>query len=69
MNAFLFIYIIILFVVLSPGQFITLPSVNHSKLVINLTHAVIFSIIYHFTHKIIMNATKSDKEHIYSSTS
>jgi amino acid permease len=66
MNAIIFIYIIILFIVLTPGQFITLPKGNHSKLMVNLTHAIIFAIIYYFTHKIIWDATKKDKENIYS---
>jgi amino acid permease len=62
MNAFMFIYIIVLFVILTPGQFIILPSGNQSKLVVSLTHGFIFALVYYFTHKIIWNMTKSSKE-------
>ncbi len=62
MNYFIIIYAVILFFVLVPGQFLTLPSQTSEKYIISITHGVIFAIIYHFTHKIVWNATSSKDE-------
>jgi hypothetical protein len=43
------VYLIVLFVILIPGQFITLPSQESSKMTINIFHAIIFAAIFHFT--------------------
>jgi hypothetical protein len=53
MNVALLVYLIVLFVVLTPGQFITLPSATSSKLTVNAVHAVIFALIWNFTHAMI----------------
>lgn len=37
---------VLLFVLLSPGLFLTLPSSKESTLVVVLTHAAIFALIY-----------------------
>ena len=37
---------IILFIILSPGLLLTLPDTKSSKLVVVLTHAAIFGLVY-----------------------
>ena len=49
------IYIIALFFVLTPGTFLSLPS-GGSKTTIALTHAVVFGLVWHLTHKIVKKA-------------
>ena len=39
-----------LFFLLTPGVLLRLPS-GGSKLVVAATHAVVFALVYHFTHK------------------
>jgi len=51
MNLYMLIYIGVLFFVLTPGQFITFPQ-NSDQITLNVSHAIIFAIVYHFTHKI-----------------
>jgi hypothetical protein len=53
MNVTMLIYLIVLFGVLTPGQFLTLPSVNSSKMNVTLTHAVLFGLVWHLTHKMV----------------
>ena len=50
MNACMIAYIIILFVVLTPGVFVILPY-HGSKYMVALTHGLIFGLVWHFTHK------------------
>jgi hypothetical protein len=49
------LYIIALFFVLSPGVFLSLPS-GGSKTTIALTHAVVFGLVWHLTHKAVRKA-------------
>ena len=51
------IYIIALFFVLTPGVFLSLPS-GGSKTTVALTHAVVFGLVLHLTHKIVKKAEK-----------
>jgi hypothetical protein len=51
------LYIIALFFVLTPGIFLSLPP-GGSKTTIALTHAVVFGLVWHLTHKIVKNAEK-----------
>ncbi len=53
------IYIIGLFFVMVPKQFITLPSLESTPTTINLTHAAIFGLVYWLTHKMIWNASNA----------
>jgi len=50
MNILLFLYIVLLFVALTPSVLITLPP-KSSKLVVALTHGAIFGGIWWLTHK------------------
>jgi hypothetical protein len=54
MNWLLTIYIFILFFILTPGILVRIPT-NGGKVPIALTHALLFALIWHFTHKIIWN--------------
>ena len=50
-------YMFILFVVLTPGVLVNLPP-GGSKYVVLATHAVIFTAVWHFTHKALQRATE-----------
>jgi hypothetical protein len=47
-------FIVLLFVVLTPGLYVTYPS-NGSKFVVALSHAIAFALILYFTHTIVRN--------------
>ena len=49
LNLPMLIYIVILFYVLTPGIFVSLPA-RCSKMCVAATHAVIFAVVYHFTY-------------------
>jgi len=49
-NLFMVVYTAVLFYVLTPGILLTLPS-RSSKMVVAATHAVVFALVYKFTHK------------------
>jgi len=57
MNAWVLLYIAVLFFVLSPGILLSLPS-GGSKTTVAAVHALVFALVFHFTHKIVWNATK-----------
>jgi hypothetical protein len=48
----------LLFVVLTPGILLTLPSKASGKIVIALVHGLIFALIYHLTHKAVRAWTR-----------
>jgi hypothetical protein len=56
MNVAMLLYVIVLFVVLTPGQFLTLPSASSPKLTVTIVHALAFAAIFHFTHNMAMKA-------------
>ena len=49
----------LLFVVLTPGILLTLPSKASSKLVIAIVHGVIFALVYHFIHTAVCEWTRN----------
>ena len=49
------LYLAILFFVLTPGTLVSLPP-SGSKLVVNLTHATVFALVYLLTHKMVWSA-------------
>jgi hypothetical protein len=49
--------IAVLFFVLTPGVLVSLPP-GKGKFVVAATHAVIFGLVFHFTHKTLMNLTQ-----------
>lgn len=48
----------LLFVVLTPGVVLTLPSKSSNTIVIALVHGLLFALIYHFTHKAVWRWTR-----------
>lgn len=57
MSIALFVYAFLLFFVLTPGILLSLPP-KGSKIVVALTHAFVFALVWHFTHKIVWSATR-----------
>jgi hypothetical protein len=53
----LFVYVFLLFFVLTPGVLVTLPR-KASKMVVAAVHAVIFALIWALTHKLVLRAVK-----------
>ena len=53
----MFIYAFVLFIVLTPGILFYFPK-HKSKIVTNLFHALVFAIIWTFTHKFVYKSTR-----------
>lgn len=60
MNWIVTAYIAILFFVLTPGVLLSLPP-KSSKFMVAATHAVVFALVYHFTHKMVWRASMSSE--------
>lgn len=58
MNLVLFVVLVALFVVLTPGVLVYLPP-KQSKLVTALTHGVIFAVIWTIIHKPLMHLSRN----------
>jgi hypothetical protein len=56
MNVAMFVYAFLLFFVLTPGILLSLPP-KGSKVVVALTHAFVFALVWHFTNKMVWKAT------------
>ena len=52
----MFAYAALLFVVLTPGVLLRLPN-NGSKMVVAVTHGVVFAVVWHFTNKMVLTAS------------
>lgn len=52
MNWICTVYIAVLFFVLTPGILVTLPP-KSSKLIVAGFHAIVFALVWHFTHKMV----------------
>lgn len=52
MNWAVTVYAAILFFVLTPAVLVRLPP-NGSKLTVAAVHAVVFAVVFHFTHKLV----------------
>ena len=57
-HLYMFLFSTLLFFVLTPGVLLSLPP-HSSKYVVALVHALVFALVYHFTHKLIWNLTQS----------
>ena len=53
----IFLFSAILFYVLTPGILLTIPK-KSSKTVVALVHALVYATVWHFTHKIVWEATE-----------
>ena len=65
MNIGTYLYLIILFVVFSPGIVFSIPSSNsssNSKWIRVFTHGFLFSVVWLFTHKTVSNSMKEGLE-------
>jgi len=56
-NVWMSLYIAALFFILTPGVLLRLPS-GSSRMVVAATHAVVFALVYHFTHNMVWNLTE-----------
>ena len=52
MNALSFIYVFVLFLILTPGVLVTLPP-KSSKMVVAIVHGLLFTLILAFTYQIV----------------
>jgi hypothetical protein len=52
MNWVVTLYSAVLFFILTPGILVSLPP-KSGKYIVALTHAVVFAIVWHFTHKLV----------------
>jgi hypothetical protein len=57
MSVVMFVYAFLLFFVLTPGILLSLPP-KGSKIVVALTHALVFALVWHFTHKLVWRSTQ-----------
>jgi len=53
MNVVMFVYVAVLFFVLTPGVLLSLPP-KSGKFVVAATHAVVFAIVYHLTNRMVL---------------
>ena len=53
---FMVLYVAALFFLLTPGVLLSLPA-GGSKTTVALTHAVVFALVWKFTHKLVWRAT------------
>jgi len=54
----MFVYAFVLFFVLTPGILLSLPP-RGSKMMVAATHALVFALIFVFTHKMLMKFSSS----------
>jgi len=57
MDLFHLIYLALLFFVLTPGVLLSLPP-KASKLTVAAVHALVFAIVYHFTHATVLRLVR-----------
>ena len=57
MNVYMSLYLALLFVVLTPGVFLTLPV--GGKLAVAVVHGVVFALVYNYTNKTVSNAVNN----------
>jgi hypothetical protein len=58
MNWLMTLLLAVLFFVLTPGVLLRLPP-GGSKMVVAATHAVVFALVWHFGHKLLLNVTRT----------
>jgi hypothetical protein len=54
MDLLMSLFVAALFVALTPGILLTLPT-KGSKLTVAVVHGLVFAVVYHFTHKAVFN--------------
>jgi len=58
MNFVVTVYSAFLFFLLTPGILVNLPGKKYGKIGVALTHAVIFAIVFHFTHMFVLSLSE-----------
>jgi hypothetical protein len=58
MHVVMSLYVALLFFVLTPGVLLSLPK-GGSKYMVAGTHALVFALLFHFTHKMAWNLSVS----------
>jgi hypothetical protein len=58
MNIYCSLYLLLLFVLLTPGVLLRIPP-GGSKLTVAVVHGLVLAVVYHFTHKAVWNATRN----------
>ena len=61
MNLFIAAYIMLLFIILTPGVLLTLPK-GGSKLVVAAVHGLVFVVLYYLTANVIYEMTNDEDE-------
>lgn len=49
------LFVVLLFVLLTPGILVTLPSKSYSKLSVAVVHGLVFALLYSLLHKTVWN--------------
>lgn len=57
-NMFTFVYVVVLFYLLTPGILVTIPA-RSSKMAVAATHALVFALVYKFTHRMVAKLSMS----------
>jgi hypothetical protein len=55
-HLYMSLFVALLFVLLTPGVLVTLPSTRSSLLTVAVVHGVVFALVYHLTHKAVWKA-------------
>lgn len=50
-HLYMSLFLVLLFVLLTPGVLVTLPSKKSSLLTVAVVHGVVFALVYHLTNK------------------
>ena len=58
MNLVMSLYVVLLFVLLTPGVLLTLPK-GGSKLTVAAVHGVVFAVVYYLTHRFVWRLSVS----------
>lgn len=61
MNVLMCVYVFVLFFVLTPGILVSLPP-KGSKMIVAATHALVFSLLFCVTHKMVLKFTSGALE-------
>lgn len=56
MNVLMSLYVVVLFVLLTPGVVLSLPT-GGNRITCAVVHGVLFAVAWHFTHKAVWRAT------------
>jgi len=55
-HLYMSLFVTLLFVLLTPGVLVTLPSKGSSLLTVAVVHGLVFALVYHLTHKAVWKA-------------